>query len=86
VVPTYFTSKRGVLAEPLAKQMAAELGIQFQSNVPEWMYDKEARKAHDIEEAKREKEEAKAEREARKAMRVAKLRQKKAELEKKKES
>lgn len=86
VVPTYFTSKRGVLAEPMAKQMAAELGIEFQANVPEWMYDKEARKAHDIEVAKQEKEEAKAEREARKAMRVAKLRQKKAELQDDKKS
>ena len=76
VVPTYFTSKRGVAAEPMAKTMAADLGIDFQANVPEWEYDEEARKAHEIEVAKQEKEDAKKRREAKGALRVAKLRKK----------
>jgi hypothetical protein len=76
VVPTYFTSKRGVAAEPMAKAMAADLGIDFQANVPEWEYDEEARKAHEIEVAKQEKEDAKKRREAKAALRVAKLRKK----------
>ena len=76
IVPTYFTSKRGVLAEPMAKELAQVLNLEFIANVPLWEYDEEARKAHDIEVAQQEKEEAKARREARKAMRVAKLRRK----------
>lgn len=76
VVPTYFTSKRGVAAEPMAKAMAVDLGIDFQANVPEWEYDEEARKAHEIEVAKQEKEDAKKRREAKAALRVAKLRKK----------
>ena len=76
VVPAYFTSKRGVAAEPMAKAMAADLGIDFQANVPEWEYDEEARKAHEIEVAKQEKEDAKKRREAKAALRVAKLRKK----------
>ena len=74
VVPTYFTSKCGILAEPMAQEMAAELGIAFESTVPVWQYDKEARKIHDAEVAQQEKEEAKKDREARMAMRVAKMR------------
>ena len=72
IVPTYFTSKRGVLAEPMAKAMAADLGIGFQANVPAWEYDEEARKAHEIEVAKQEKEEARQRRAAKAALRVAK--------------
>ena len=34
IVPTYFTSKRGVLAEPMAKEMAQDLGLEFHANVP----------------------------------------------------
>ena len=76
VVPTYFTSKRGVLAEPMAMELAQALNLEFISNVPAWEYDEEARKAHDIEVAQQEKEAAKARREASKAMRVAKIRMK----------
>lgn len=72
IVPTYFTSKRGVSAEPMAKAMAADLGIEFQANVPEWEYDEEARKAHEAEVAKQEKEEALKRRKAKAALRVAK--------------
>ena len=75
VVPTYFTSKRGVLAEPMAKEMAADLGLQFLANVPDWEYDEEARKAHDVEVAKEQKAAAKARREGKAKLRQAKIRQ-----------
>jgi hypothetical protein len=74
IVPTYFTSNRGMAAEPMAKAMAADLGIEFQANVPEWEYDEEARKAHDIEVAQQQKEDAKKRRQAKAAYRAAKLR------------
>lgn len=76
VVPTYFTSNRGMRAEPMAREMAADLGIEFQANVPEWEYDEEARKAHDIEVAKQQKEDAKKRREAKVRLRQKKLREK----------
>ena len=68
-IPTLFTSRQGALADPLAKEMAEALGIEFQANVPAWYYDKEALKQHQIEEAQREK----AEREERKKLRAKKL-------------
>ena len=71
VVPTYFTSKRGVLAE----EMAADLGLQFLANVPVWEYDEEARKAHDVEVANEEKAAAKSRREGKVKLRQAKIRQ-----------
>jgi hypothetical protein len=82
IVPTYFSTKRGVLAEPMAMELAKELNIEFIANVPSWHYDKEARKIHDEEERRKEKEEAKADRERRAAARAAKLRKKAAELKK----
>ena len=80
VVPTYFTSKRGVMAEPMAKQMAQDLGIAFQANVPEWEYDEEARKNHEMEAAQQEKEEAKARREGKKKLMQAKIQKRMAEM------
>ena len=74
VVPTYFTSKRGVLAEPMAKQMASDIGLEFQANVPVWEYDEEARKAHEAEVAQQEKADAKARREGKKKLMQAKIR------------
>lgn len=76
VVPTYFTSNRGMRAEPMAKELSADLGLDFQANVPEWEYDEEARKAHEIEVAKQEKEDSKKRREAKYAYRVANMRKK----------
>lgn len=81
VVPTYFTSKRGVMAEPMAKQMAADMGIEFQENVPAWEYDDEARKIHDAEVIQQEKEEAKARREGKKKLMQAKIRKRMAEMQ-----
>ena len=57
-VPTMFTHKQGILADPMAKEMAEALGIAFKQNVPEWEYDKEKFKEHQKEEAAREKAEA----------------------------
>lgn len=81
VVPTYFTSKRGVAAEPMAKAMAADLGIEFQANVPEWEYDEEARKAHEIEVEKQRKEDAKKRKADRAAYRKAQIRKRQKELQ-----
>lgn len=58
-VPTLYTFKRGLQAEPMAKEMAAYLGLEFQANVPAWEYDKEAWKQHQIDEAEAEKAERK---------------------------
>lgn len=80
IVPTYFTSKRGVLAEPMAKEMAQDLGLEFHANVPAWEYDEEARKAHEIEVAEQEKADAKARKEARQKAREAKIRKKMQEI------
>jgi hypothetical protein len=55
VIPTLFTLKRGVMAEPMAKEMAKALGIEFQENVPAWEYDKEKFKEHQKEEEEAEK-------------------------------
>ena len=74
IVPTYFTSNRGMAAEPMAMQMAKELGIEFQANVPKWEYDKEARKAHDLEVEKQRKEDARKRRAGMVKLRQAKMR------------
>lgn len=58
-VPTLFTHRQGLQAEPMAKEMAQLLGIEFQANVPAWEYDKEAYKQHQKEEAEAEKAERK---------------------------
>jgi hypothetical protein len=54
-VPTMYTTRQGILAEPMAKEMAQFLGIDFQANVPAWEYDKEAYEQHMKDEAEREK-------------------------------
>lgn len=80
IIPTYFTSKRGILAEPMAREMAQYLNLEFKANVPAWEYDEEARKAHDIEVEEQEKADAKARKEARKKLKEAKIRQKMNEI------
>ena len=54
-IPTMFTYRQGILAEPMAKEMAKELGIDFKENVPAWEYDKEAFKEHQKQVAEEEK-------------------------------
>lgn len=65
VVPTLFTYKQGALADPLAKEMADALGIDFKENVPAWYYDKDKFKEHQKEEAEAEKAAGKERREMR---------------------
>lgn len=84
IVPTYFTSKRGVLAEPMAKELAQFLNLEFRANVPAWEYDEEARKIHEIEVAEQEKADAQARKEARQKAKEAKIRQKMDEIRKEK--
>lgn len=69
IIPTNFTSKHGVLAEPMAKEMAQVMGIDFKENVPAWEYDKEKYEEH----LKEEAEEAKKARKERAEMRKKKL-------------
>ena len=68
-IPTLYTTRQGILAEPMAKEMAQFLGIDFQANVPEWEYDKKAYEQHLKDEAEREK----AERKERQEMRRKKI-------------
>ncbi len=63
VVPTMFTYKQGVLAEPLARTMAQDMGLAFKENVPEWHYDKQKYQQHLEEEAAAQKAESKKRRE-----------------------
>ena len=63
-VPTLFTYKQGVRAEPLAMEIAKELGIEFKENVPVWEYDKEEMKKHLAEENEKEKAASRAKRQA----------------------
>ena len=65
-VPTMFSFKQGVQAEPMAKEMAKDLGIDFKQNVPEWEYDKEKFKEHEKEMAEQQRREAEARRQKRK--------------------
>lgn len=69
VVPTLYTFQRGLQAEPMAKEMAAYLGLEFQANVPAWEYDKEAYQQHLKDEAEAEKA-ARKERQERRRQRL----------------
>ena len=71
-VPTMFSFKSGVQAEPMAKEMAKELGIAFKQNVPEWEYNKEKYKEHEKELAQQQKKEAQERRQKRIEMRINK--------------
>ena len=68
-IPTLYTTRQGILAEPMAKEMAQFLGIDFKENVPAWEYDKAAYEQHLKDEAEREK----AERKERQEMRRKKI-------------
>ncbi len=77
MVPTMYTSRQGVLAEPMAKEMAQFMGIDFQENVPAWEYDKEKYKEHLKEEEEREKAERKERQEMRRKKILYRYRKKK---------
>ena len=72
VIPTMFTYKQGMMAEPMAEEMAKVLGIRFKRNIPEWEFDKELYKQHIQEEAERQKAESKARRKAKMNHRINK--------------
>lgn len=71
-VPTMFTFRQGIWADPMAKEMAEALGIAFQQNVPDWQLDKQKYQEHVQEEAEREKQEAKERRQKKMALRIQK--------------
>ena len=71
-VPTMFTFRQGIRADPMAKEMAEALGIAFQQNVPDWQLDKQKYQEHVQEEAEREKQEAKERRQKKMALRIQK--------------
>ena len=71
-VPTMYTFRQGIWADPVAKEIAAELGIDFKQNVPDWELDKEKYKEHMKEEAERERREAKERRQNKMKYRIEK--------------
>ena len=71
-VPTMYTFRQGIWADPVAKEIAAELGIDFKQNVPDWELDKEKYKEHMKEEAERERKEAKERRQNKMKYRIEK--------------
>ena len=71
-VPTMFTYKQGIWADPMAKEMAQHLGIEFKQNVPDWEFDKEKYKEHQKEVAEQERKEAKERRQKRMQYRINK--------------
>lgn len=76
-LPNMFTSRQGLLAELFAKDFAAELGIRFKANIPEWEYNEEARKEHEKQVALEQKEERKQRAAARRAWLIQKYKNKK---------
>lgn len=76
VVPTLFTYKQGALAEPLAKQMAQDLGIAYKETTPAWEYDKEAFEEHRKQEEAEEKANREKRRKEKMERRMAKLKKK----------
>lgn len=76
-IPTMFTFRQGMMAEPMAEEMAKVLGIEFKRNIPEWEFDKKKYEEHQKEVAAQERAEAKKRREARMAYRINKRKQQK---------
>ena len=73
MVPTVFTSRQGVLAEPFAIRMAQEMGLEFKANVAPWEYDEEQRVLHEKEVAEQQKKERKERQAAKIRLRRQKL-------------
>ena len=76
-VTTMFTFRQGIWADPVAKEIAAELGIKFKQTVPDWEFDKELYKKHMQEESERQRKEAKERRQKKMQMRINKRRKQK---------
>ena len=75
-VSTMFTFRGGIWAEPVAKEIAAELGIDFKQTVPDWEFDKKKYQEHMKEESERQKKEAKERRQKKMNMRIQKRKDK----------
>ena len=75
-VTTMFTFRGGIWAEPVAKEIAAELGIDFKQTVPDWEFDKKKYQEHMKEESERQKREAKERRQKKMNMRIQKRKDK----------
>lgn len=71
-VRTYFTSQRGVLAEPMSIELAKVLGLEHHANVPEWEYIPEKRAEHEKQVAEEQKKAAKERAKARAKLRIEK--------------
>jgi hypothetical protein len=71
-IPTMFTFKQGMMAEPMAEEMAAVLGLRFKRNIPEWEFDKKLYEEHQKQVAAEERAAAKERREARMRQRINK--------------
>lgn len=71
-IRTYFTSQRGVLAEPMSIELAKVLGLEHHANVPEWEYIPEKRAEHEKQIAEEQKKAAKERAKARAKLRIEK--------------
>lgn len=76
-VSTMFIFRQGMWAEPMAREMAKELGIEFQQNLPDWLFDKKLYQQHIKEESEQQKKEAKERRKKRAEMRIQKIKNRK---------
>lgn len=74
-VRTYFTSQRGMQAEPMSIEMAKYLNLQHHANVPEWEYIPEKRKEHEKQVAEEQKQAARERARNRAKLRVEKRKQ-----------
>lgn len=75
-VPTLFTTRQGIMAEPMAIELAKAQGLEFIANAQPWEYDDEKRIEHEKEVAQQQKEESKQRRAAKYQYRVNKRREK----------
>lgn len=75
-VRTYFTSQRGMLAEPMSIELAKAMGLNHHANVEPWEYDPEKRKEHEKQVAEEEKVASRARAKARRERKIQKRMQK----------
>lgn len=54
-VPTCFTRNQGAQAEPVARELAAAMGLRFRPSLEPWEYDPKARKEHQAQQEEQEK-------------------------------
>ena len=76
-IPTMFTYKQGMMAEPMAEEMAKELGIEFKRNIPEWEFDRKLYQEHQKQVDAEAKAAAKERRKALREYRMNKLKNRK---------